>query len=225
MGILDRLFGRSEHPSRPWEGAGEAYEQPRAQGRGTEASDDERAVARYRYLLRTAAPEQIEAVHAEAFAQLTPEQRRALLSQLGQTLPGGERAASAEPGDLARAATRAEMRQPGYLPRTLGAGSFAGGGGLSMGGVIGGSMLGTVAGMMIGSTMASVLFDGYDSSPEAADVGEASGVGEGAEPSDTGGNESADSGGWGEASGAGDSGGWGDSGGGFGDFGGGDSGF
>lgn len=225
MGILDRLFGRPEQPARPWQNVGNAYEQPRPQGRGAEASEDERAVARYRYLLRTATPEQIEAVHAEAFAQLTPEQRRQLLQQLGQSLPAGEQAASAEPADLARAATRAEMRQPGYLPRTLSGGSFAGAGGLSMGRVIGGSMLGTVAGMMIGSAMASMLFQGYDSSPEAAAVGEASGVGEGAESGDAGGNESADSGGWGEASGAGDSGGWGDSGGGFGDFGGGDFGF
>lgn len=222
MGILDRLFGRPEQPARPWQNAGNACEQPRAHGRGAEASEDERAVARYRYLLRTATPEQIEAVHAEAFAQLTAEQRRQLLQQLGESLPPGERATSAEPADLARAATRAEMRQPGYLPRTLSGGSFAGAGGLSMGRVIGGSMLGTVAGMMIGSAMASILFQGYDSSPEAAAVGEASGVGEGAEPSDTGGNESAESGGWGEASGAGDSGGWGDSGGGFGDIGGGD---
>jgi hypothetical protein len=48
---------------------------------------DEQAVERYRYLLRTAPPEAIEAAHAEAFARLTPEQRRLVLEGLGADLP------------------------------------------------------------------------------------------------------------------------------------------
>ena len=40
---------------------------------------DEQAIARYRYRLKTAPPETIEQAHAEAFAQLTPEQRQQLL--------------------------------------------------------------------------------------------------------------------------------------------------
>ena len=83
---------------------------------------DEQAVERYRYLLRTAPPETIEEAHAEAFAKLTPEQRRMVLQELNSTLTPAERAAGAtyddDPRSLARLATRAEMRQPGTLERT-----------------------------------------------------------------------------------------------------------
>jgi hypothetical protein len=55
-------------------------------------SADEQAIARYRYMLRTAPPETIEQAHAEAFAQLTPEQRRLVLQRLTETMPASERA-------------------------------------------------------------------------------------------------------------------------------------
>ncbi|MEG8037312.1 hypothetical protein QP157_18950 [Sphingomonas sp. LR61] len=54
------------------------------------ATDDERAVERYRYLLRTAPPERIEEVHAEAFAKLTDEQRRMVYDEFTRTAPPGE---------------------------------------------------------------------------------------------------------------------------------------
>ena len=82
MGILDRLFGRDEAP------------QPRpAQrpGAGAPQSADEQAIARYRYMLKTAPPETIEQAHAEAFAKLTPEQRNMLLQQLSDDMPDAER--------------------------------------------------------------------------------------------------------------------------------------
>jgi hypothetical protein len=173
-------------------------------------------VARYRYLLRTAPPEQLEALHAEACAALTPEQRRQVLHELATADPE-EAGSSTEPADLARAATRAEMRRPGTLQDTLGRGSFAAGRS-GMGGMFAGSMMGTIAGVVVGSTVANALFDGYDQSPEAlasgdtgSDVPDGSGADAGSDPS-TG---AAD--GW--SSGGGDLGG-GDLGGG--DFGGGD---
>ena len=129
-------------------------------------------MARYRYLLRTAPPEQLEALHAEAFAKLTPEQRQQLLRELATVSPG-EAGTSAEPADLARAATRAEMRQPGTLQNTFSRGSF--GGGAGMGGMFAGSMMGTIAGVVIGSAIADALFDGYDQSPEAQDAGDTGG--------------------------------------------------
>ncbi|MDF9457858.1 hypothetical protein P5837_30560 [Bacillus cereus] len=43
---------------------------------------DQQAVERYRYMLRTAPPDTIEQAHEEAFARLTPEQRRLALEQL-----------------------------------------------------------------------------------------------------------------------------------------------
>ena len=85
------------------------------------ATGDEAAIERYRYLLRTAPPEAIEQAHAEAFATLTPEQRRTVLTELGSQVPASERAASDDPKALARMATRAEMRQPGLLERTFSA--------------------------------------------------------------------------------------------------------
>src|SRR4029453_1152860 len=81
--------------------------------------DDARAIARYRYLLRTAPPEELERVHAEAFARLSPEQRSQVLAELSRDLPPGERVPADDPASLARTATRAEMRQPGYLEQTF----------------------------------------------------------------------------------------------------------
>lgn len=144
MGFLDRLLGRPPQP----EGQGSV---PSGGGHGRTpaaprpgASEDERAVARYRYLLRTAPPEQLEAIHAEAFASLTPEQRQQVLAELSSQAPE-EAGTSTEPADLARAATRAEMRRPGTLQNTFSRGSFGGGGGMGMGGMVMGSMMGTIA--------------------------------------------------------------------------------
>src|SRR5262245_47836008 len=53
---------------------------------------DEQAIARYQYMLRTAPPETIEQAHAEAFAQLTPEQRRLVLQKIAEGMPASERA-------------------------------------------------------------------------------------------------------------------------------------
>jgi hypothetical protein len=182
MGLLDRLFGRRDDDRR-------SYGQPRTQGapyqgRGrNEQLPDEQAVARYRYLLRTAPPEQIEQAHAEAFAQLTPDQRQQVLAQLAAVTPAGERPRTDDPDTLARAATRAEMRQPGTLERALGGygpgygqgygpgygsgygpgygrGGYGGGyGGPGMGSMIGGSLLGTIGGLVIGTAVADALFD------------------------------------------------------------------
>src|SRR5690349_19695971 len=124
MGFFDRLFGRGPDP---------APEQPtrRLDQPGGQLTD-EQAIARYRYLLQTAPPEAIEQAHAEAFAQLTPEQRRMVLQQLSAVVPEQERrAATDDPQTLARMATRAELRQPGTLERTFGG---MGGGGIGMGG-------------------------------------------------------------------------------------------
>jgi hypothetical protein len=174
MGFLDRLLGRTpteqQRPRVGWDDGRNirsAATPPRPQ-----ASEEERAVARYRYLLRTAPPEQLEALHAEAFAKLTPEQRQQLLHELATASPD-DAGSSTEPADLARAATRAEMRRPGTLQNTFSRGSF--GGGMGMGGMVAGSMMGTIAGVVIGSAIANVLFDGYDQSPEAQDAGDAGG--------------------------------------------------
>jgi hypothetical protein len=205
MDILRRLFGGDEPSSQA------AQSRPRSR----EMSPDEQAVDRYRYLLRTAPPETIEEAHAEAFAKLTPEQRRMVLQELNSTLTPAERAAGAtsdeNPRSLARLATRAEMRQPGTLERTW-SGMPAG---LGMGSLMMGNFMSTIAGVMVGSMIADAFLGnaGYDQgSIEAAD---ASADTSGAEGGDFGAGDS----------GFGDSGAVGDMGGdfgGFGDFGGGD---
>jgi hypothetical protein len=202
MDMLRRLFGGDDERSE--------VDRPRPRSRDVQMSSDEQAVERYRYLLRTAPPETIEDAHAEAFAKLTPEQRRMVLQELDSTLTPAERAAGAtydeDPRSLARLATRAEMRQPGTLERTW-SGMPAG---VGMGGLMMGNFMSTIAGVMVGSMIADAFLGdaGYDGSAGAAEAS-------GAEGGDFAAGDS----------GFGDGGSFGDMGGdfgGFGDFGGGD---
>src|SRR3954454_4363021 len=178
MGLLDRLFGRRSRPSSQDYGRQPYAGQPARASRGEQLPDDQ-AIARYRYLLRTAPPEQIEQAHTEAFSQLTVDQRQQVLAQLAAAVPAEERPRTDDPETLARVATRAEMRQPGTLERALGGygpghGSGYGGGygrggygpgygggygGPGMGSMIGGSLLGTIGGLVIGTAVADALFD------------------------------------------------------------------
>jgi hypothetical protein len=205
MDMLRRLFGGDEPRSHD----------PRSLPHSRELSADEQAVERYRYLLRTAPPETIEDAHAEAFAKLTPEQRRMVLRELDSTLTPSERAAGAtyddDPRSLARLATRAEMRQPGTLEQTW-SGMPAG---IGMGGLMMGNFMSTIAGVMVGSMIADAFLGnaGYDAG--SAGAANASPDTFDAEGGDVGGGDS----------GFGDGGAFGDIGGdfgGFGDFGGGD---
>ena len=167
-------------------------------------ANDPQAIERYRYMLRTAPPDDIERAHAEAFAQLTPDQRRAVLQGLAQQVPPTEVPASEDPQSLARMATRAEMRQPGTIERT-----FGGYGGPGLGGMF----FSTLAGAFVGTAIAGAFF---------ADHGDGSAVADAGATGDAGGDTGADAGDAGDAGdlGSGDMGG-GD----FGDFGGGDIGF
>ncbi|MDZ7652412.1 MAG: hypothetical protein U5L03_07580 [Burkholderiaceae bacterium] len=129
----------------------------------TSDAEDERALARYRYLLKTAPPESIERAHAEAIARLTPAQRQLLLQQVGAMLPPYERAlagpANATPQGIARLITRAEMRQPGLTERMLAAVPVVGAhGGRRQGSVLGASLLGSVvAGSVVGAVVGSAI--------------------------------------------------------------------
>src|SRR6476620_2136797 len=177
MGFLDKLMGREplqqQRPQHAQPPTGQPYAVPAP--RGGASSEDERAIARYKYLLRTAPPEDIERVHTEAFGKLSPEQRQMVLQRLNEDLPEGERPRSDQPADLARSATRAEMSRPGYLQGAFGGGRGGMGGGMGMGGMIAGSMLGTIAGVVVGSALADMMLGGYDSSPEAHEAGDANG--------------------------------------------------
>ncbi len=204
MGILDRLFGRPPRrndgydrpaygtPPGPGSGGAEppAYGTPPRSyspepGASTDqARRDEEAIRRYRYLLRTAPPEAVEQAHAEAFAQLSPDQRRQVLGQLANNVPEYEQVRDDDPRTLARMATRAEMRQPGFLERIFGGygpgygggygpgygrgyggggygygGGMMGGGGIGMGGLLAGGLLTSIAGSFIGTAIADEMFD------------------------------------------------------------------
>ncbi len=156
MGILDKILGRDEEPAR----------NPVQRTGGSGASgEDEQAIARYRYMLKTAPPETIEQAHAEAFAKLTPEQRNLLLQQLSANVPGAERS-GADPQSLARMATRAEVREPGTMERTFGG---MGGRGMGMGGMMAGSFLSSIAGVVIGSAIAQSFLGNAGSGDSAGE--------------------------------------------------------
>lgn len=188
MGLFDRLFG--DEPT-------QAAPPPRRAPR----SEDEIAVERYRYLLRTAPPETLEQVHAEAFAKLTDEQRAIIYRDLAAN---GETPRGTDAASLAQSATRSELRQPGSLERSFQGPSF--------GSMVGSSLLGTVAGYVIGSALVSAFMPmdfGADSAADASAASDAS--------ADPGADSGADSGA--SADSGADAGGFGDFGG---DFGGGD---
>jgi hypothetical protein len=178
-------------------------------------SDDDIAIERYRYLLRTAPPETIEQVHAEAFEKLTPQQRRKVYDELSRNAMPGEQPKDDQPQSLAAAATRNELRQPGTMERSFGQPSFLG--------MFGSSLLGTIAGYVIASALVSAFLPdpGADSAGGEGDGGSDSGD----SGSDSGGDAGADTA---SADAGGDYGGGDFGGGDFGggaDFGGGDFGF
>ncbi len=157
MGLWDKLTGRER-------------DAPPA------ANADEQAIERYRYMLRTAPPDQVERAHAEAFATLTPEQRQQVLQQLSADVPQEERADSDDPQALARMATRAEMREPGTMERTFG--NVQGPG-------MGGMFLSTLAGVFVGSAVADAFFSDESAEGTDTDAGGDQGSNE-----DTGGGDS-----------------------------------
>lgn len=171
MGFWSELFGIGQREPAPHERV------PRRR-----LTDDEYALDRYRYLLRTAPPERLEQVHAEAFARLTPHQRQLLLDQMHTELPAEEVPHSAEPSALARAATRAEVQQPGSMERLMAA--------PSLGSMFASSMLGSVTGYVLASAlMSSFLPSHYGELGEgmAGDPGTGTGVGEASAVEDVGG--------------------------------------
>ncbi|MEO5884455.1 MAG: hypothetical protein ABIQ58_02945 [Candidatus Limnocylindrales bacterium] len=162
----------------------------------TDATTDDQALRRYRYMVATAPPEDIERAHEEAFARLTPEQRRDALQALAQHVPESELSGD-DPAALARTATRAEMRLPGTLERSWWFGPG-----------LGSWFITTLAASFIGTGIAQSFFD---SDGGGGETGQAD--------SDAGGN-GGDTGDAGSDDGGGDMGGGDIGGGDFGDFGG-----
>ncbi len=123
---------------------------------GPPRPQDERAVERYRYLLRTAPPEDLERAHVEAFAELSPAQRQLIMRGLARELPESEQGQLTNaPDALARAATRTELKTPGTLERAL----------TPAGGAMYTNLFSTLAGAFVGSALASSLFGGLVAPP------------------------------------------------------------
>src|ERR687895_89506 len=165
MGFLDRLLGRSTgSESAPRQGASATSRA--APGELT----DEQALERYRYLVRTAPPDAIEQAHEEAFARLTPEQRRQALRDLSAAVPEHERTGGDDPRSLARMATRAETNRPGTVERALGGG----------GGMLAGTLLASFATAFAGTLIAQSLFSelGGEEAGAEADGGAEGGPGD-----------------------------------------------
>lgn len=190
MSFFDRLLGRqAPEPERPTRAA-----------RGAQ-TDDEAALERYRYLLRTAPPEDIERAHEEAFATLNADQRRQVLQQLSAEASESERrGATEDPASLARLATRAEMRRPGTLERSFGSMSMPG---IGMGGIF----LSSMAGTLVGTAVAQSFFADH-----GGDQGDGSGTADSGntDSGDASGESSGDSWGGQDASGPADAGSAGD---------------
>lgn len=174
MSIFDKMFGHEEKPKQDAQPPQGGYAPPPVNPQGYQQTGppppltDEQAIARYKYMLKTAPPETIEQAHQEAFSQLSPQQRQMVLQQLTAAVPPSERppAGADDPQSLARMATRAEVRQPGTLERVLGGaggamggGAMGGGSGPGLGTIIGGSLLTSLAGGFIGSAIADHFFN------------------------------------------------------------------
>ena len=140
---------------------------------------DEQAIERYRYLLQTAPPNDIERAHEEAFARLTPEQRRTVLNRLAEFVPPSE-VRGDDPASLARTATRAELREPGTMDRAFGGGWNGPG--------LGSFFLSSLAGAFIGSAIADSFFDdgGSDGGTDSGDAADAADYGDSGELADGG---------------------------------------
>jgi hypothetical protein len=118
---------------------------------------DRQAIARYDYLMSTAEPHQIEQIHAESFARLTPTQREAVLRRMQTELPPHEQPRSADVADLSRAAARTEARRPGSMRSML---AKVGTGGAVAGVAVGAvGILGAVAAGAVVSSVAGPLLE------------------------------------------------------------------
>ncbi|ROS64220.1 hypothetical protein EDF42_2482 [Curtobacterium sp. PhB172] len=207
-GAADRLTGDDRSQQRPQQQYGQQQQRPQQQygqqqqhgqqqyGQAPQqqygqpqqhgpADSDKVALAKYDYLLRTSSPDQLEQVHHDAFARLTPAQRQQVRNRLNSELPPHEHLRDDSAGGMARAMTRGEVRRPGLIRRVLGGssngngngrgrgGAFAGGaavgaGAMALGGigvaVAGGAVLSAAAGPVLAEAAnLGVDFDGIAS--------------------------------------------------------------
>lgn len=156
--VAAAVSGRSQGAGSPAAGApGRAPAGHQRPGATASSDADRQAIARYDYLMRTAEPQQIEQIHAESFARLTPAQREAVLRRMQTDLPAHEQPRSADVADLSRAAARTEARRPGSMRSVL---AKVGTGGAVAGVAVGAvGILGAVAAGAAVSSVAGPLLE------------------------------------------------------------------
>jgi hypothetical protein len=167
----DKVTGDSRGPDTRVQ---DAPAQDAASGQAV-SPEDRAAIARYDYLVKTAMPEQLEQVHRDSFARLTPAQRQQVESRLRDELPASERPVSSSPDDLARAAVRGEAHKPGFLRRVFSKPGVAGAAGAAAGvgvGAVAGAGIGMAGGLLAAVAGGAVL-----SSVAAPLLEQASGMG------------------------------------------------
>ncbi len=180
----DRLTGDDRDRQSRQSPTHQPYGQPQPaqhqQARRGPVDDDELALAKYDYLLRTAPPERLEQVHHDAFARLTPAQRQEVRNRLNSHLPPNEHLRDDSASGLARAATRSEVQRPGILRRVLGGrgGAFAGGAAVGAGAMAVGGIGVAVAGAAVtsaaaGPILAEAVGSGVDFAGIASGIGDA----------------------------------------------------
>lgn len=149
----------SADPYSPPPAAGPVANTGRASADASVSDADRAAIARYDYLLRTADPEQVERIHRDAFARLTPQQREHVAARMREEFAPGERPYSSSSEDLARAAGRSEAMNPGRMRGLLSRVRGGGAGGAMLAGGAAVGVLGAVAGGAVLSTVAGPLLE------------------------------------------------------------------
>lgn len=156
--VVTAVNGRGQAAQAPGQAAPHQGRQNQAGQNAPASTDaDRQAIARYDYLMQTAEPHQIEQIHAESFARLTPAQREAVLRRMQTELPPHEQPRSADVADLSRAAARTEARKPGSMRSVL---AKVGTGGAVAGVAVGAvGILGAVAAGAAVSSVAGPLLE------------------------------------------------------------------
>lgn len=75
-------------------------------------ADEDNVVRRYRFLLRRAAPDAVEAGHRQGLSQLRDDQRRLILSAVQRGLVAGERLQPQDTKQIAHLIVLGERRSP-----------------------------------------------------------------------------------------------------------------
>src|SRR5690349_15703187 len=82
-------------------------------------TDEDPLVRQYRYLLRTAPADALEAAHAEAISLLSEPRQQSLLETLRKSLLVGDHLSAGDHAQIAHLVTNGERRSPGQLLTAL----------------------------------------------------------------------------------------------------------